>query len=387
MAVSPILLNSVPFDATLNHILQFTYNGSQIFANRVIVKNNTTNAIVYDQKNDAMTTYVTIPANTLQNGVTYNVQVSVFDHENIESPLSNIIIVQCLATPIFTFSNVTNGLTIRSSYIDAELHYSQENGELLNEYIVTLYASNQTTVVYNSGYKYSGDSMITRVTGLVDDNTFYLRATGETVHGMEIDTGFIEVLCDYLKPDMFLAFRADNIAEEGSVRLSAHYVLVEGDSNIDESELVYIDDEKISLLNGETVYWDSGFSAKNFTWDMRLSNIPDFTKMITFNMKSVKAIITWNYGTFDDSGEVKYYAELTTFHYVGSEQLKYRQVSNRISPLIGDQQVHIYVRHVNGLFDLVITPLEIPENNDVNIPEPSNPEELIEEIVEGSDVE
>lgn len=321
-----------------------------------------------------MTTYIKIPANTLQNGITYNCQVCVFDYEDVASEFSNTIVVQCLVSPIFNFENVTSGMTIRSSYIDTELTYFQENGELLNEYTVTLYAANQTTVVYNSGYKYSGDSLTTRVTGLMDDNIYYLRATGETVNGMMLDTGLIEILCDYIKPEMFLSFRADNIAEEGSVRLSGHYVLVEGSSNTDE--LIYIDDEKISLLNGEKVYWDSGFSAKDFVWNMRLSNIPDFAKVITFNMKSSVVSVTWNYGYFEGYDDKMYYAELTASQYVGLEMLNYIQISNLISPLQENEQVNIWIRHSNGLFDIVVTPLS---ENEIEV--------LSSDITEGSDGE
>lgn len=373
MAVSPILLTSTPFDATGSHILQFTYSGSQIFANRLIIRNNNNNVIVYDKKVSSMTTYVTIPANTLENGSTYNFQVSVFDHEGVESDLSNIIVVQCLTTPVFKLS-VETGTTIRNSYVDVEVTYSQENGELLNLYSVVLYANNQTTIVYNSGTKYSSESMMTRVTDLMDNSTYYLRATGETVNGMPVDTGLIEIICDYIKPDTFLTFRADNIKDEGIVRLSANFIMVEGSTTAEE--LIYIDDEKVSLLNGETVYWNSGFGTKNFTWDMRLESIPDFSKIITFNMKSVVAYVTWNYGYFDGFDEAQYYAELTAYQYVGAEQLRYIQTSNRINPLSEGQQVHIWIRHVDGMFDVIITPIEVVEDNN---------EETEEEPVEGSD--
>lgn len=369
MAVSPILLNKLPFDAEKEHTLQFTYSGSQIFAHRVIVKNNITNEEVYNHKESSMNTIATIPANTLVNGNTYNFQISVFDHEDVESPLSNVVILKCFKTPSFGFSNVTDGMIVRNSYLDVEISYEQESGELLNGYRVMLYAVNQTTLVYNSGTKYSGDLTV-RIPELMDDTTYYLRATGETVNGMEMDTGLFEIVCDYLKPDVFLKFRADNIPEEGCVRLSTNFVLIEGSSNTEN--LIYIDDEKISLLNGEKVFFDKGYSASNFTVDIILESIPDFANIISFNMKSAMANVTWNYGTFEEDDSPTYYAELTAYQYIGTKRLNYIQMSNRIEPLEDGDQAHIWIQHVDGLFDIKIAkhiPLEALEIIDETVDE------------------
>lgn len=352
MDTSPILLRSDPFDATEKHSLQFTYTGSQIFAHRLIIKDNSTNDVVYDQKTTAMNLLAEIPANTLVNGNTYNVQVSVFDHADTESPLSNSIVIVCLAVPSFQISNVTDGMIVRNSSLDVELEYSQPNGELLNGYTVFLYDSNKTTIVYTSGTQYTNEKLTARVTGMLHRSTYYLYASGVTVNGMEVHTDFIQVFCEYVKPDIFLKFQADSIKDEGIVRLTSNFVFVEGKS-IPE-ELIYIDDEKVSLINGEKVYWDEGFSADNFTFEVIAENLIDFSKIITFNMKKVIAYVTWNYGVFDGYDSPSYYAELTAYQYIGQERMNYVQFSNRISPLSEGEQVHIWIRHINGTFDVKI---------------------------------
>lgn len=353
MAVSPILLNTLPFDATKDHTLQFAYSGSQIFAHRVVVKNNDTMDVVYDKKTSSMSMFATIPANTLTNGVTYNFQISVFDYEDTESPLSNVVILKCFLTPTFEFANVTEASTIRNSYLDAELnYYCEDETEALNAYTVTLYDTNQTSVVFDSGTKYLNDGLKVTITGLTDDTTYYIRATGQTLNGMELDTGFIQIMCDYIKSDLFLAFRADNLPEEGSVRLSSNFVLIEGKSN--HEELIYIDDEKVSLINGEKVWFDSGYIADKFTCDIIMENIIDFYRIVTFNMKSAICYITWNYGTFEGDDSPTYYAELTASQYIGDEFLNYIQISNRIEPPTDGEQVHFWIRHVNGVFEIKI---------------------------------
>ena len=84
MAVSPVILNKLPFDATLEYSLQFNYSGSQVYGYRVVIQDNLDNSTVYDEttlspQHMVLNSAATIPANTLVNGKTYNFQVSVFD--------------------------------------------------------------------------------------------------------------------------------------------------------------------------------------------------------------------------------------------------------------------------------------------------------------------
>lgn len=356
MAVSPILLNTLPFDATQSHNLQFTYSGSQIFAHRVVIRNNLTNTVVYDVKTSAMVSYATIPANTLTNGTTYNFRVSVFDYANVESPFSNVVILKCLATPTFNFGDITSGYIVKNSYVDVTISYSQANDELLNAYTVYLYGSNQSTIIYDSGLKYADAGLTTKISGLTDDGTYYLRATGETVNGMEIDTGLVQIICDYIKPDIFFKFNAENVQAEGAVRLSAAFVLVEGTS--EPESLVYIDNEKVSLLNGEKVYFNDGFVVNDFILKVVLENMIDFSNLITIDMDTVKANLTWNYGYFQDEStdftDKKYYVALNAYQFIGTEKLEYIQTSNRLSPLSTGEQIHIWIKHIDGRFDLIV---------------------------------
>lgn len=353
MAVSPILLNSLPFDATKDHTLQFTYSGSQVFAHRVVVKNNTTNEVVYDKKTSAMSLLATIPANTLTNGNTYNFQVSVFDHEDVESPMSNVVILKCFLTPTFELVGITESMIVRNSFLDATINYvCEDTTEPLNAYTVMVYDATTTTVIYDSGTRHLGDGLTVQITGLMDDTTYNIRATGQTISGMELDTGIIQIMCDYLKPDLFLVFRADNLCDEGTVRLSSNFVLIEGESN--PEELIYIDDEKVSLLNGEKVWFDKGYVADNYTLEIVAESIPDFATILNLNMQNAKAYLTWNYGTFVGYDSSTYYAELTAYEDIGGQRLNYIQISNRIDPLVEGEQVHIWLRHVNGAFDLKI---------------------------------
>lgn len=360
MAVSPVLLNKLPFDAELEHKIQFTYSGAQIFAHRLIIKNNLTNETVYDEKTSSMGLFAKVPAGTLTNGLTYNFQLSVFDSNDTESSLSNIIILLALKTPEFRLENVTEAMVVRNSYLDVSIFYSQVNGELLDEYVVTLYGSDKTTIAYTSNIQYA-DNLTVRIPELMDDTTYYLRATGSTVNGIEMDTGLVVFSCDYIKPDVFLKFRADNVPEEGTVRLSSNFIMVEGRTDADP--LVFIDGEKVSLLDGETVIFDNNFQADNFVCELIVSDIPDFSTILTINQQTTILPLTWNFGYFSESDDKLYYAEIAPYSYVGNEPLRYIQTSNRIPALAKGQQVFIWLRHVDGMYDLKIEvlPLESTE--------------------------
>ena len=227
MAVSPILLNTLPFDATQDHYLQFSYSGSQIQGYRLIIRDNTTNEEIECSpiiNTSSLREEALILANTLVNGNTYNFQIEILHwkddgSEKIYSDPSNTIVLKCFATPTFGFVNVQSEMIVRNSYMDVELQYiSEDKSEVMNQYRVVLYGDDTTTIVYDSGTLYTTSGMTVRITGLTDDATYYIQATCETLNGMELDTGKIQILCNYIKPDLFLAFYAENIPTEGLVR-------------------------------------------------------------------------------------------------------------------------------------------------------------------------
>ena len=76
--VKPIIATIPAFDATLNHAFTFTSNGGdQVVANRITIKNNNTNVVVYQ---NTLTTYIlgqTVIANELNNNMCYNVSLRI----------------------------------------------------------------------------------------------------------------------------------------------------------------------------------------------------------------------------------------------------------------------------------------------------------------------
>ena len=77
----------------------------------------------------------------------------------------------------------------------------------------------------------------------------------------------------------------------------------------------------------------------------------------------------WCKGIFEDDEFETYYAELIATFYVGYEPLNYIQFSNRIEAPEEGEQVHFWIKHVNGTFDVKIAKLDKVEEIDETIKE------------------
>ena len=185
----------------------------------------------------------------------------------------------------------------------------------------------------------------------MDNVEYYIQATGETVNGMLVSTPLVAFSCDYIKPDIFLTFNAENMCEEGIVRLSSNFVSLEGYSN--PEDLIYIDNDKVQLLNGEKV-WFNDFSVDKFACNIIVSDIPSFSTITTFVLGSATVTITWNWGNFIGYDIPMFYAELKAKQTIGNEEFNYILRSNKVEALKSGQQVFIYFRHADGMFDIYI---------------------------------
>ena len=82
MDVSPIILNTMPFDADLGCDLHYTYNGSQIYGYKILIYDNITNTLVQtveslEQANTILDAVAKVPAGLLFNSNAYNFELYV----------------------------------------------------------------------------------------------------------------------------------------------------------------------------------------------------------------------------------------------------------------------------------------------------------------------
>ena len=139
----PIIKPFSPPDASGSFNIPFHWSGERAYSNRLVITNNTTNAVVYDQTIESFNLYHTVPAGTLTNGGTWIALISVFYRDPrdtsqfLESEQSEKKIFPTLTTPIFSFADLDiSGInTITSPTFQASIHYMSEEEEKIESYI------------------------------------------------------------------------------------------------------------------------------------------------------------------------------------------------------------------------------------------------------------
>lgn len=264
----PIVMKISPFDASKDYEIALSWMGNRAHANRIIIYDNETNNVVFDDTISSFTLKHTIPAYTLTNGKKYIIQAQTYDIENIPSALSNKVLFYTFATPDFYFEDLSDNPVISNSSFTATIHYYSEDWEDISKYIFYLYdatkkqllASNEMTDDYDISYTYKG----------LDNNTvYYVRCVGVTVNGMELDTGYVEITVKFENPNTYARIYATPLPSQGCIQVSTNLIIIQYNGT---DEFEYIDG--MIDLRDKTLYYDEGFLIEDdFTVIIRGMNL------------------------------------------------------------------------------------------------------------------
>ena len=258
--------NIEPFDRTKGTSITFTWNGNQIYKVRCVIKENESNNTVYDTTIDTMKQIFPISANSnLTNGKYYICIITTFDINNIESTQSAGKPFYCYSTPTFKLSLSDNEI-VRASTYEVSLSYNQAEREELNYYNISLY-SYQKTVLQSSENTYDTSTLSYIISSLENATQYYIRATGETIHGIHLDTGYILFTVAYTQAPLFSILEANNLSDTGGIELRANITSTLG---VSEKDVIYIDGTMADLRDN-TVTFNVGYEL-----------IGDFTQMFAF---------------------------------------------------------------------------------------------------------
>lgn len=292
MALTKPILNQVPaWDATKGYT--FTFNvvgGTQVAGSVLTIRDNETNVVVYEHTESSYNFVNTIPADVLTNGTNYNASLVTLDINLNQSVESNIIQFYCYTTPVINGLNIPSGDIVPSSEFPFEATYSQAQGEMLNTYRFTLYNASQIEIATSGTMyatsitpSYQGDTVLIPLaytfTGLLDNNTYYLKIEGLTANGMVATTDMVQFVVRYSVPSAFAQLTAINNCSEGYIRIESNVVLIDGTAF---PEPIYIDDQKIDLTrDGSYVIFDKGYEIpSNFTTQLWFSNPKDNSMLL-----------------------------------------------------------------------------------------------------------
>lgn len=264
----PYIQKIRPFDARKDYEISISWTGNRAHANRIIIYDNDTNAVVFDDMVSTFALKHLIPANTLVNGKKYVIQAQINDVENTPSPLSDKVLFCTFETPDFYFKGVQESSLITNSSFTASVHYYSSDFEDISKYLFYLYdsskkqlfQSNELTDRFNISYIYRG----------LDNNTaYYIRCVGVTVNGMELDTGYVEVTVKYENPNRYGRIYATPLPSQGCIQVASNLIIIQY-NGADSFE--YIDG--MIDLRDKVLYYDQGFLIeKDFTVLIRGVNL------------------------------------------------------------------------------------------------------------------
>lgn len=343
--IRPNLHKASAFDSLLGNKFTFTYSGNQAVKNELIIRDNITNEVVYQEIIQSLQLFHVLSPAVLQNGESYNAQIRVYDIDNNVSDWSNTIVFVCLKTPYFNFSNLTPNQIIQSSSYDLVLDYQQENNEPLNVSRFVLYCGGAE--IYNSGAKHGNNLLSNTINGLEDNTHYQIRATGETLNGLIVDTGLISFSVDYIEPSLFAIVDLENLCHAGEIRIQSNIKSIIGTSTPDLPEY---DNSRVVLTQiGSWVKFDEGFSIKNdFTLQIKGNAFIDYSTILVMTNDKSKIELIYMIGTFNGY-ECAYFVLKAN-----NKITNYYQTSNYIDIPDKIDELYITIHKANQTYQIIV---------------------------------
>lgn len=272
----PIIKSFSPPDATKSFNIPFYWSGERAYKNRLIIYNNTTNAVVYNQEVTSFNSYHTVPANRLSNGGTWIAQISVSYQDPsdptkyISSEVSDKKIFHTLATPNFSFYGLNQNEIneIDSSVYQASINYHSSDNEKIESYIFYLYDSTKKllyetdrfTDAVNINYSYRGLDNLT---------SYYIQCRGVTRNGVELDTGLFRIYVRYYNPSAYSRIFATSKSERGTIEVASNIIIIEYKGN----DTFTFDDSWIDLGDKRLYYNDRVFINNDFSLIVKMKEV------------------------------------------------------------------------------------------------------------------
>ena len=245
----PIVNPIAAFDATMPQAITFlVIGGAQVVGNRIVISDNQTGNVVYNNIVNTMKLAHTIPANTLSNGGYYNAVIYTIDNSANESAPSTPVPFYCYSQPTLTIANIPATETIGNGTYKFQGNYLQTESEQLNSYQFILYDSNKDILDKSDIIYYqSNSSLAYTFVGMDNDTSYYVELKGQTVNSTEITSGLMYFTVRYTQPASFAIVDLINDCENGYIQISSNIVAIDGKSNPEPP--IYINDKEVDLRN------------------------------------------------------------------------------------------------------------------------------------------
>lgn len=283
------IYNIAPFDASKGTTIRFKWNGNLATGNRCEIYENDTMNKVYDEEIESYRLDHTINLNKLikplENGKQYLTFITVKYSTRTSDGGTSIVgetkldgvVFYCLSSPSFYFDKIGVDDTINSVDYRFILNYEQDQEEKLNSWQITVYDATSNAIKDTSGVKYNTADMSYVFSGFEHGVEYKIRAIGETVNGVILDTDFVKFKVNYNSETIFSIVNLTNLPKIGSILITSNIVSADGKT---EKEAQYIDDKYLNLLDNILVFeegfqLDSDFSIATYAYNIE-PNLPFF---------------------------------------------------------------------------------------------------------------
>lgn len=328
-----------PFDASKDYIFKFlVIGGDQVTRNRLQIMTNSNNSVVYDKTIDSFEFEHALSLGILKNGTTYKAKLMTYSKQE-ESLWSDDIVFKCLSEAKITIPNIVNGVIGNQTYLFQGKYYQAEDSKL-ESYRFYLY-DERKNIISNSD-EILGDKLSFEFTGLENNKTYYIELKTLSVDGLVGTSKLIEFKAFYVQPKIRHVMKLENIYDEGSIRATAKVTRVLG--HIDKQPISYENNEYINLKTG-SIYFDidNGFSIeKDFTlqiWGKDFTNGEAFISIYS-KQGIIKLIRRHN--------RIYLVKEVDGINW-------YQLYSEEVNELSGYNDIYIWVRQKDCLFDLYVS--------------------------------
>lgn len=355
----PILRQKVAFDATSSAVFTFqSIGGDQVVANRLVIKNNATGAVVYDQTQQSLAATHTVAANSLVNGTYYVAQIQTFNSSNVGSDLSAEMQFWCYTTPTIEITNIPEDNIISNASYNFQATYNQAEGELGKGYDFFLYNSEGDLIKAITGderiYIYDTVPPPTYLnytfTGLQNNTSYKIKIVFYTINDTEIQTPLYEFQVKYKSQAISSGLVLTNNCAEGNIKIESLIHSIEGTST---SNVTYIDNatgKEADLTDGNVVSWENQFNFfENYVTYITGRNFQDNTTICTMGNQNK---MIWRIYLDENNNN----AEMACVEFINEfvPGYVYRIFSNSIpKPAVTDYIV-IYHKMGNDLADITI---------------------------------
>lgn len=342
------IVNYIPvFDADIGYTFTFSYNGNQYNRIRILILNSITNASIIDKTVDSMKNSYTITPSDyqtnklLENGKSYTLQIAVGDAKEMSS-MSDKVNFTCYSNPTVHFAelNESSENRISSGYYAAIINYSQKQNRKLKEYKFELYDNLKHLVESSDLVNYSGNAISYTYRNLENNFTYYLRFIGQTVDGVKIETGYVELYTSYIAPS-FAAFKVKCNELGGYIQCSTNIISIDG---VLKEGNYSISNGVLDITNGTIIYNEGFMIDSDMMVGITVSDMVDNEPILKM----------WN--DAGDSVSLSHHI-YETKHILKLEATNgYKQyiVYSDLFNLNKGQQITVYIKRENNLYDLVI---------------------------------